>query len=253
MIQTPPDNILIVPRLRLPPGVELGPIRVHERVEVDGTGWGPSFHRYGMRWSAPIADQDLDTVVVALQPFADIQHRRRSAAIALGMHGRRPPIPGLVGHIKIDRLVARHLPHAAGLVEYAVGRLEDTISSGLGVFRTRDAITSRGSITLMDGPDDDPHPRALIRTDIHHGTFDGEQIAIDLRHVEGMPESMIVAMAGRRVGEVLDEGAIPSALRPLLGRTILSASRNAVCMTLETCPDWIRLDQTWSHPDHAYA
>lgn len=238
----------VLSRLHLPPAVTLDEPTIVDvprlnpnappaiTVALEATGWGPSLHRFLMDWKVE-CDPDAMAIATALQPLADLQWKRHTLALRHGMSGRILMDPGVLTHLAIDRLLIAAHPEILVRIE-TVARRFDTI----GVIGDRTTI-GRDGVTLSDPPDGMTCPETLVRVNTPWGWYDGESAVIKRRAARGIPDTVIAAMPGRRIGDLICGSDTFDKLAPLLDHTVTDAFVEDDTIRLMTQPDWVSIGE----------
>lgn len=246
----------VIARMRHAPGMEITAIQAAlvmrlapsedapDRYELTATvhGWGPSLHQMELEWRATSRSEGPDDIAAAFAPHMALQSRRAEAARQLGFSRLAPRNAALLTHMVADRLLMAVKAETPWLIENTARRGE---AAGLDGLRTE---YRRDSVTLRDGTSDDPRPRALIRTSMPWGGYDGETLTV---RKEGIPETVVAAMVGRRIGEILSVGdRLAPAMLPVLERAVLASHSQGSTISLVTQPDWVTLVVTGERTTH---
>ena len=191
-------------------------------------GWGPSLHRFGMRWNVPAEARTQTAIAAVLEPFLALQRRRRENAMAIGLGGDHPVKTDEILHMVVDRVTARN----PLLGSAAVGHIR---SWGLAMRDGSDVIASRPGTTIADpgalsGDDDldDPRPRLLEVEYVGQYGFDGMSLRLPMID---LPETAMISMPGRRIGDMMSglpwtdlEDRIATGVESLMGHLHVSTA-----------------------------
>lgn len=230
------------PRLQAPTGGPQPP----DDLEVSADGWSPSFHWLSMQWRIPLRGHDPEspegTAIAfdAVRAHVAIQRRRATDALAIGIAA--PIIPAgddtPIGHLTADRssLALAALAHggaARGILARAVADIHNAALDEPGGPRLvgKDAFVIDELGTQHLG---------WLTTIEHGGTTPPANMTDDILtlHSQRIPETLIAALAGRRVDTL-------AAVHPLLDARIIGEAEqldgNDPIVVLRLVPDRVRL------------
>ena len=220
-----------------------------EGVDLTFDGWGPTLHlrRRTSRVRNHPGDVGLDRAIVAHFGIrADRQRELQRTADGLGIPSPMP-IPNRVhahdmGHLRIDRMHGSLLVDRLGArqaVEHLANTLErmfidEDDDEQMICSTTMVAGGPLGTVLLRDG-----HPLFEMRTPLDEkGSFilDGETLEMPGWSI---PDTLMAACAGRRLGEVARTG------EPLLDGRIVAAARSGMAggTSLDLVRDTVRIDR----------
>ena len=203
-------------------------------------GWGPSLHRTGLAWAATPVRMDADAIAAAFQPYVEVQRRRIALASSLGLDTAEQPDPGLLSHMVTDRLLLAWDADLRAVAPRRLARLNQLSRAGReGWLGTGDLLVADAG--ALDGDDAaDPRPRLLYASATHWGEYNGRTVTV----FRAMPESLLPAAVGRRLGEVVDLGTSEPKLGDLGARTVMAARATDRGVAFDVAPDWVGLKQT---------
>lgn len=195
------------------------------------TGWGPSLHRTGLRFSVTPDDLTPEAIEAALDPYLAVQRDRSERAVQLGFEPMRTAEREVITHLVADRLLMAIEPaFLSELRSLPWTLVSQSMPAEL-------SSQENGGLHVEDGPADDVRPRVRMGTTLPWGWFDGERLAID----STLPETVVGQLVGRRVEEVVEFRRHSHAFDDLGARLILEAYMANGRLNLVTAPEWTRI------------
>lgn len=235
------DEIEIMPPLGANPVTTPGTVPFLDPdcidVRVMGSGLSPTLHPIKVFQGIRTFHGTPDEIAAALASAVSIQKSRHEAALAIGQPGGAPV--DLIDHIVVDRLLLERAPHLTDSVRRAAAEMPaSTINASHRRYSTDDA-------EFADAPMSGEPPRARCEVREAWGSYLGDHMRIDGLAV---PETMLAAMVGRRVGEVVDRTTIDAGYAAVLDHRIVLARMSQAAsarLFLHFEADWVPI--TASH------
>lgn len=200
-----------------------------DTVEMEAVGRTATLHRVPLRRSLPVDSFDPHHVAERLSGILDIQMRRQAASIRLGLPIDVPVVD--IGHILCDRLSLRFDTDIPRRLRMGV---QELIVHGHEAHM--DNVTT-GGIDIEASADG--NPCANLQSGRPWGIYSGRGIAID----GTFPDTMLTAMVGRRVGEIVEHGGIEETFAPMLDRIVTGAANQNGMLILRFAPDLIPISE----------
>lgn len=229
------DEIEIMPPLGADPAKTPGTVPFLDPdcidVRVMGSGLSPTLHPITIFQGITTSHGTPDEIAAALASAVSIQKSRHEAALAMGRPGGASV--DMIDHIVVDRLLLERAPHLIDGVRRAVIEMPaSTINASHRRYSTDEA-------EFADAPTPGAPPRARCEIREAWGSYLGDHMRIDGLAI---PETMLAAMVGCRVGEVVDRTTIDEGYAALLDRRIVLAqmSKNASArLLLHFDAEWV--------------
>lgn len=225
------------------PGCQVERMKITGNTVISGCyqGWGITLHRARLVVGLSPVTLDETGIRQAATRHVAKQTERRLLAVSLGLDADRQPDIGEMGHVVTDRLTPVLHRNATDAARRMVERIHGSTYGGL----VR-GVNHHGYVLIEAGnlPNDTDHgdlrPRMLIRKTMRWGWTDGRTVVVEAM----LPDTVILGMRGRRVGEVVDlHSCRHAASRTLENRIITDCFQKDGHVHMTTISDWAMFEE----------
>lgn len=190
----------------------------HLFTTISCTGWSPTLHEIGIEWQGRLDSIEADHISERISEMTGLQMRRYHRARRLGMHTHAPS--QRIDHIMVDRIILRARAYLPARIRRCLAQEQQKLDGNSIRMRLE---SSTEIVQIFDGPEGIDNP--VVHQDVfpEWGSYDGKSMT--LRTV--VPETMLAAMIGRRVGEAVVPDGIEPIHMPILDRIVTAAEQKA--------------------------